>query len=158
MTDQGIVRIDAVALIAGDKAACAVAGHARGLCRRPARPLSARYRFCVVFAMCHCRCSGRGRRVFPPAFDRRVALLRGNYYPERPAWAGADDFGIATHTDDGCLTLLATDGSAALTMHGYRCRCFLIPTEMPMWHRLDQVMWSKRAQISKSGFPKLTCI
>ena len=43
-----------------------------------------------------------------------LALLRGNYYPARPAWAGARDFGIATHTDYGCLTLLATDGSAGL--------------------------------------------
>ena len=43
-----------------------------------------------------------------------MALLRGNYYPSRPDWAGAKDFGIATHTDYGCLTLLATDGSPGL--------------------------------------------
>ena len=114
------------------------------------------------FALCLLRAiadaAGEDGAYFRLLFDRRVALLRGNYYPERPAWAGADDFGIATHTDDGCLTLLTADGSAALIMHGYRCRCFSAPTEMPMWHRLDQVMWSKRAQISKSGFPKLTCI
>ena len=39
---------------------------------------------------------------------------RGNFYPARPAWAGAKDFGIATHTDYGCLTLLATDGAPGL--------------------------------------------
>ncbi len=54
------------------------------------------------------------RDVFDAAFDVPMALLRGNYYPERPAWAGASDFGIATHTDYGCLTLLATDGSPGL--------------------------------------------
>lgn len=51
---------------------------------------------------------------FAGAFDTPMALLRGNFYPARPAWAGAKDFGIATHTDYGCLTLLATDGSPGL--------------------------------------------
>ncbi|WP_299145179.1 2-oxoglutarate and iron-dependent oxygenase domain-containing protein [uncultured Tateyamaria sp.] len=51
---------------------------------------------------------------FDKAFDTPMALLRGNYYPARPDWAGAKDFGIATHTDYGCLTLLATDGSPGL--------------------------------------------
>lgn len=51
---------------------------------------------------------------FDEAFVAPMALLRGNYYPERPAWATAQDFGIATHTDYGCLTLLATDGSPGL--------------------------------------------
>ena len=54
------------------------------------------------------------RDVFDGAFDAPMALLRGNYYPSRPVWAGAKDFGIATHTDYGCLTLLATDGSPGL--------------------------------------------
>ena len=52
--------------------------------------------------------------TFEGAFEAPMALLRGNYYPARPAWAGAKDFGIATHTDYGCLTLLATDGSPGL--------------------------------------------
>ena len=51
---------------------------------------------------------------FEGAFDTPMALLRGNYYPTRPDWAGAKDFGIAMHTDYGCLTLLATDGSPGL--------------------------------------------
>ncbi len=56
----------------------------------------------------------RPRDAFDAAFDAPMALLRGNYYPARPSWAGARDFGIATHTDYGCLTLLATDGSPGL--------------------------------------------
>ncbi len=52
--------------------------------------------------------------VFDAGFETPMALLRGNYYPSRPAWAGARDFGIATHTDYGCLTLLATDGAPGL--------------------------------------------
>ncbi len=57
---------------------------------------------------------GAPRDAFDAGFDTPMALLRGNYYPERPSWAGAKDFGIATHTDYGCLTLLATDGSPGL--------------------------------------------
>ncbi len=57
---------------------------------------------------------GRDAASLDAAFDPPMALLRGNYYPERPSWAGARDFGIAAHTDYGCLTLLATDGVPGL--------------------------------------------
>jgi isopenicillin N synthase-like dioxygenase len=55
---------------------------------------------------------------FDAAFARPMALLRGNYYPPRPEGAGAQDFGIAAHTDYGCLTLLATDGAPGLEVLG----------------------------------------
>jgi len=51
---------------------------------------------------------------FDEAFKQPMALLRGNFYPERPKGATSKDFGIAAHTDYGCLTLLATDGSPGL--------------------------------------------
>lgn len=51
---------------------------------------------------------------FDDKFSRPMALLRGNFYPERPDWAGDKDFGIAPHTDYGCLTLLASDGVPGL--------------------------------------------
>ena len=57
---------------------------------------------------------GEAADHFDGQFDRPMALLRGNYYPTRPAGAGERDFGIAPHTDYGCLTLLATDGSPGL--------------------------------------------
>ena len=57
---------------------------------------------------------GQDGGYFRGKFSRPMALLRGNYYPQRPASATAKDFGIATHTDYGCLTLLATDGSPGL--------------------------------------------
>lgn len=57
---------------------------------------------------------GAPRDAFDAGFATPMTLLRGNYYPSRPDWAGAKDFGIATHTDYGCLTLLATDGSPGL--------------------------------------------
>ena len=60
------------------------------------------------------RAIGHDADAFADKFARPMALLRGNYYPPRPAWAGDRDFGIATHTDYGCLTLLATDGRGGL--------------------------------------------
>lgn len=64
---------------------------------------------------------------FANKFDRPMALLRGNYYPPRPDWAGEKDFGIATHTDYGCLTLLASDGSAGLE----------VELRDGTWHRVE---------------------
>lgn len=55
---------------------------------------------------------------FDDKFDRPMALLRGNFYPSRPEWAGDKDFGIAAHTDYGCLTLLASDGVPGLEVLG----------------------------------------
>lgn len=57
---------------------------------------------------------GADADFFDDKFTCPMALLRGNYYPPRPDWAGDKDFGIAAHTDYGCLTLLATDGQRGL--------------------------------------------
>jgi len=57
---------------------------------------------------------GESADYFNDKFDKPMALLRGNFYPPRPATATSRDFGIAPHTDYGCLTLLATDGQAGL--------------------------------------------
>lgn len=57
---------------------------------------------------------GGDETAFDEAFKAPMALMRGNYYPERPDWATEKDFGIAAHTDYGCLTLLAMDGSPGL--------------------------------------------
>ncbi len=61
---------------------------------------------------------GQPADYFTDKFDKPMALLRGNYYPPRPATAASRDFGIAPHTDYGCLTLLATDGSPGLEIQG----------------------------------------
>ena len=57
---------------------------------------------------------GENAEYFDDAFDKPMALMRGNYYPTRPATATDKDAGIAEHTDYGCLTLLATDGTPGL--------------------------------------------
>ncbi|MCA2010838.1 isopenicillin N synthase family oxygenase [Cereibacter sphaeroides] len=61
---------------------------------------------------------GEERNWFDAMFDQPMALLRGNFYPERPDWAGERDFGIGAHTDYGCLTLLATDAVPGLEVQG----------------------------------------
>lgn len=57
---------------------------------------------------------GESADFFDDKFDKPMALLRGNFYPPRPESATSRDFGIAPHTDYGCLTLLATDGQPGL--------------------------------------------
>lgn len=57
---------------------------------------------------------GQDETYFADKFSRPMALLRGNYYPPRPDYAGDNDFGIAAHTDYGCITLLAGDGVPGL--------------------------------------------
>lgn len=83
-----------------------------------AATLQAYYRAAIGFALdllcAIAEAAGEDGTYFSDKFSCPMALLRGNYYPERPDWAGAKDFGIATHTDYGCLTLLATDGSPGL--------------------------------------------
>ena len=61
---------------------------------------------------------GEPGSYFDDKFDRPMALLRGNFYPARPDWAGDRDFGIAAHTDYGCLTMLASDGVPGLEVMG----------------------------------------
>lgn len=51
---------------------------------------------------------------FANKFELPMALLRCNYYPPRPHKLTKKDFGIAPHTDYGCLTLLFTDGTPGL--------------------------------------------
>lgn len=57
---------------------------------------------------------GEDPGFFADKFAQPMALLRGNFYPPRPDWAGEKDFGISAHTDYGCLTLLASDGVPGL--------------------------------------------
>ena len=73
---------------------------------------------------------GADADFFEDKFDCPMALLRGNYYAPRPDWAGDKDFGIAAHTDYGCLTLLATDGQPGLEVQP-RGRDDWLPVQAP---------------------------
>ena len=70
--------------------------------------------FCRALLGAVTAAAGEDGGYFAEAFAQPMALLRANFYPARPAWAGEKDFGIAPHTDYGCLTFLATDGAPGL--------------------------------------------
>ena len=59
-------------------------------------------------------CLNYSSNYFVDKFNLPMALLRCNYYPKRPTTLSNIDFGIAPHTDYGCLTLLFTDGTPGL--------------------------------------------
>lgn len=63
---------------------------------------------------------------FHDAFDQPMSLLRGNYYPAKPGHdvTASNQFGIAPHTDYGCLTLLISNTRKGLD----------IQTKDGQWH------------------------
>ena len=51
---------------------------------------------------------------FRDKFENPMSLLRCNYYPPRRSSLSNKDYGIAPHTDYGCLTILLTDNNPGL--------------------------------------------
>lgn len=51
---------------------------------------------------------------FSGKYDKRLQRTQMVYYPSHPAMAQADQFGVAPHTDYGCITLLYQDDSGGL--------------------------------------------
>jgi isopenicillin N synthase-like dioxygenase len=51
---------------------------------------------------------------FRDKFENPMSLLRCNYYPPRVATLSNKHYGIAPHTDYGCLTILLTDNNPGL--------------------------------------------
>ena len=51
---------------------------------------------------------------FRDKFENPMSLLRCNYYPPRKSTLSDKDYGIAPHSDYGCLTILLTDNNPGL--------------------------------------------
>jgi isopenicillin N synthase-like dioxygenase len=51
---------------------------------------------------------------FASRYQKRMQRTQMVYYPPQPANAGADQFGVAPHTDYGCITLLWQDEVSGL--------------------------------------------
>jgi isopenicillin N synthase-like dioxygenase len=51
---------------------------------------------------------------FASRYQKRMQRTQMVYYPPQPANAGADQFGVAPHTDYGCITLLWQDDVSGL--------------------------------------------
>jgi isopenicillin N synthase-like dioxygenase len=71
-------------------------------------------RTCHQLLVAIAECLGYPSDYFLSSFTTPMSLLRGNYYPPRPATATDQDYGIAPHTDYGFLTLVASDGVPGL--------------------------------------------
>ena len=57
---------------------------------------------------------GYSENFFKDKFKNPMSLLRCNYYPPRKSELSNKDYGIAPHTDYGCLTILLTDSNPGL--------------------------------------------
>jgi len=60
------------------------------------------------------RSLGLSENFFRDKFENPMSLLRCNYYPPRRSSLSNKDYGIAPHTDYGCLTILLTDNNPGL--------------------------------------------
>lgn len=57
---------------------------------------------------------GYSENFFRDKFKYPMSLLRCNYYPPRKFSLSNKDYGIAPHTDYGCITILLTDSNPGL--------------------------------------------
>lgn len=57
---------------------------------------------------------GIAEDFFVDKYTKRLQRTQMVYYPEHPSQAEADQFGVAPHTDYGCITLLYQDDSGGL--------------------------------------------
>jgi isopenicillin N synthase-like dioxygenase len=57
---------------------------------------------------------GIDEEFFSGKYDKRLQRTQMVYYPPHPSMAEADQFGVAPHTDYGCITLLYQDDSGGL--------------------------------------------
>ncbi len=56
--------------------------------------------------------------VFVRSIDRPISRGSILYYPPQPPDMGSDQFGVSSHTDYGCLTLLSQDTTGGLQVQG----------------------------------------
>lgn len=57
---------------------------------------------------------GIDEHFFSAKYDKRLQRTQMVYYPPHPPMAQAEQFGVAPHTDYGCITLLYQDDSGGL--------------------------------------------
>jgi isopenicillin N synthase-like dioxygenase len=104
---------------------CVLAGQAlRGPNQWPAfmpglRPVLSEYYEAIGKAGADLLCAvaaslGIAEDFFVDKYTKRLQRTQMVYYPEHPPQAEADQFGVAPHTDYGCITLLYQDDSGGL--------------------------------------------
>ncbi|GGJ91980.1 isopenicillin N synthase family dioxygenase [Pseudomonas matsuisoli] len=68
---------------------------------------------------------------FVDKYTKRLQRTQMVYYPPHPAQAEADQFGVAPHTDYGCITLLHQDDSGGLQVRELGTNQWIDATPVP---------------------------
>ncbi|MSP82114.1 MAG: isopenicillin N synthase family oxygenase [Alphaproteobacteria bacterium] len=68
---------------------------------------------------------------FTPRYRKRLQRTQIIYYPPQPADAEADQFGVAPHTDFGCITLLWQDDSGGLQVRDRGAKAWIEANPIP---------------------------
>jgi len=68
---------------------------------------------------------------FSGKYDKPLQRTQMVYYPPHPALAETDQFGVAPHTDYGCITLLYQDNSGGLQVRELSSNSWIDATPIP---------------------------
>ena len=74
---------------------------------------------------------GRDPGFFAPLYRKRLQRTQIIWYPPQPAMADADLFGVAPHTDFGCITLLWQDENGGLEVLERQSRMWIAAPPIP---------------------------
>lgn len=74
---------------------------------------------------------GAAPDFFADKYSKRLQRTQAIYYPPHPAGAGPDQFGLAPHTDFGCITLLWQDQSGGLEVQERQTRQWIAAAPIP---------------------------
>lgn len=68
---------------------------------------------------------------FAPSYRKRLQRTQMIHYPPQPAELGAEQFGVAPHTDYGCVTLLWQDDKGGLQVRDRATQQWIEATPIP---------------------------
>ncbi len=68
---------------------------------------------------------------FVDKYQKRLQRTQIIYYPPQPPTAGDDQFGLAAHTDFGCITLLWQDDNGGLEVHDRAANAWIPAPPIP---------------------------
>lgn len=74
---------------------------------------------------------GRPVDFFTPKYQKRLQRTQIIYYPPHPAGAASDQFGLAPHTDFGCITLLWQDQNGGLEVLERQSKTWIAAKPIP---------------------------
>jgi isopenicillin N synthase-like dioxygenase len=74
---------------------------------------------------------GLTRDFFAGKYRKRLQRTQIIYYPPHPTGAGSDQFGLAPHTDFGCITLLWQDDNGGLEVLERQSKSWISATPIP---------------------------